>query len=194
MYFLHQWRDIHIELCLPFNWPLFHKVVAAYSEKNRFYHDLSHLRLGFETIDILGSSLTEKERSILKLAFFLHDYLMGPGGEEKSAEALMAHSRMTRPVGLVLGTKDHQNYVSGDPLWPFMNDADLAIFSKPLETYQKYSGDIWKEYSHYGREAFVIGRSTFLKNFKKNPIFNVMTKMNDQAIFNIEWELDFLNG
>jgi len=184
-----EWRRAHLDLgihCDSSDYDEFEMVLLQYRGKGRFYHGLAHLYYGLATIDEIASHLPKREiashlpkreRALLKMAFFYHDVVYGMDNKAPNTNEMLSANQASQYLEgklpavdierireLILATADHQNSTCTDPLWPFMNDADLAILAAPPRVYRKYAKNVWKEYSvKYTRAQFVGGRVVFLR-------------------------------
>jgi predicted metal-dependent HD superfamily phosphohydrolase len=196
-----RWTQAHADLGVTPDAQTLEEVLANWSSEGRHYHALSHLRHGLAALDRYGP-----DAALARLVWFFHDVIYEPSrtdNEEKSADWFEAYAHalgldadiLRRGRDLILFTRDHQGARSDDPLWPLLNDADLAIFAAPRPAYDAYAENVWREYaSAVPRPAFVAGRTAFLTAFKSRPIFltEEMKPMAPVAIANIETELERL--
>ena len=174
------------------------RVVDAWNQGGRHYHGLTHLGRGLETLKEL-----ECTAGLAALVWFFHDavYVVGqPDNETQSArwfcdytnaQGLDAQS-VQRGAELILMTANHQGAVTDDPLWPIINDVDLAVFAADRPIYDQYAEDVWREYKPIvPRKDFAVGRAAFMTAFASRPIFLTETMKPKEAIAhaNIEAEV-----
>lgn len=150
------------------------RLVAAYADPRRGYHDLRHLT---EVLDHLDDLLDQPEAAgvdgdVTRLAAWFHDavYEGSPDDEERSAvlaEASLAEvglppDAVAEVVRLVRLTRDHAPD-AGDAAGQVLCDADLAILASPPQRYDEYAGDVRREYAHLDEATFRAGRADVLR-------------------------------
>lgn len=212
-YLYGQWKKLHRLMGLEYFRSDFDQIIEMYSSKGRHYHAVPHLVYGLKTIDKIlakeAPDLSDHDIGVLKLAFFFHDFIYDvhkKDNEELSAwEAthylkdrfVLMEETCERITALILATKDHQGSTLTDPVWPILNDADLAILAAPEKVYRKYAENIWLEYQAVvpTREVYKIGRLKFLRDFVSRPIFKTETMKDNEilAISNLADEVDMLS-
>lgn len=157
---------------------LFNQLVAAYSEGQRHYHTLQHLReclLHFDAAAPLARWPAQVE-----LALWFHDAVYDPqrtDNEERSAEwaARSVHAAgcgqevAARICGLVLATKSHEAGSDADPDPRLLLDIDLAILGAAPARYAEYAQQIRAEYAHVPDDAFRARRRRVLAGFLARP-------------------------
>jgi len=150
------------------------RLVAAYADPRRGYHDLRHLT---EVLDHLDDLLGQPEASavdgdVTRLAAWFHDavYEGSPDDEERSAalagaslaEVGLAPDAVAEVVRLVRLTREHAP-TRGDVAGQVLCDADLAILASAPQRYDEYAGDVRREYEHLDGETFRAGRADVLR-------------------------------
>ena len=166
------------------SWPLTsgaevrHRLVAAYSDPSRGYHDLRHLTEVCARLDELAAGGTAFDRTPVLLAAWFHDgvYDGQPGAEERSAlwaERALAGLSVASPTvaevaRLVRLTETHRP-ADDDAEGCALSDADLAILAAPTERYAEYAADVRREYAHVPDEAFRAGRAAILRDLLAKP-------------------------
>jgi predicted metal-dependent HD superfamily phosphohydrolase len=149
----------------------FAELVQRYSEPQRHYHNLSHVRQVLATVERFAGQVSDLQA--LRWAAWFHDAVYDPragDNEERSAEyaarALAAmHVRaaqITAVRDLVLQTKTHQP-PDADPHSQVFLDADLAILGADEETYAAYARAIRREYDWVPEEQYRAGRARVLR-------------------------------
>ncbi|QTV05022.1 HD domain-containing protein [Faecalibacter bovis] len=148
------------------------EIEKAYSQKNRYYHNLSHLD---NMIDELQNAKAEIYNwdSIL-FSIFYHDIIYkstSKDNEEKSAN--IAANRLVKInvdatqidqiYQQILATKSHSKSIDSDT--NYLLDADLSILGKNWNQYEKYVNQIRKEYSIYPDLIYKPGRKKVLEHF-----------------------------
>ena len=154
------------------------RLVAAYSDPSRGYHDLRHLTEVCARLDELAAGGTAFDRTPVLLAAWFHDgvYDGQPGAEERSAlwaeESLVglgvAAATVAEVARLVRLTETHRP-ADDDAEGCALSDADLAILAAPTERYAEYAADVRREYAHVPDEAFRAGRAAILRDLLAKP-------------------------
>jgi len=199
-YLRHQWSEIHAILSatsepsrrIDPDWEEFEWLMSRYKEKGRYYHGVRHLVHGLDMMRQLfvANPPTMRDGALVRLAFFYHDVIYDVKSKDNEVESAglcniymsqalgLAPAEMTRVFNLIVATKDHQGSTLEDTLWPYMNDADLAIMAAPERVYEKYSKKVWQEYRAVAsRPQFVTGRMAFITAFNSKPIFKTRAMM-----------------
>ena len=157
---------------LPEHPDLAERLVAAYGEERRGYHDLRHLTEVLDRLDELAAAGTSFDPVVVRLAAWFHDAVHDgrPGDEERSArwaEQALAGAAVAPPVvaevaRLVLMT-EHHDPAPDDADGAALSDADLAILAAPRERYADYVADVRLEYAHVSDRDFALGRTAVLR-------------------------------
>lgn len=148
------------------------RLVPRYSEPQRRYHDLSHVRRVLdvvETLHVLAADLPA-----VRLAAWFHDSVYEPGRDDNerrsadlAAETLLGigadHALVHEVARLVLLTEDHR-VAPDDRNGMVLSDADLAILGAPPEEYDRFATAVRDEYAHVPHELFVGGRLAVLRS------------------------------
>ena len=175
-----------------------------YSEKNRFYHNLSHVR----TMLNLHASFNHKVQNsqAIQFSIWFHDAVYNTertDNEEESArfasESLEILSVPTETVevirDLILATKHHSGADLSDDAKLFL-DMDLAILGMQEEIYRKYSQAIRNEYSWVPETTYRDGRRKILMNFmSRERIYfteDLTARFEEQARKNMNREIALL--
>jgi predicted metal-dependent HD superfamily phosphohydrolase len=167
------WRELGAD---PVPMGLYNQLVAAWSERQRRYHTLQHLReclAHFEAAASLAVHPAEVE-----LALWFHDAVYDPqraDNEERSAEwawrSMLAAGCPQEPAqrvqALVLATRGHA--ASDDPDTRLLLDIDLAILGAAPGRYDEYATQVRAEYAHVPDAAFRAGRARVLAGFLERP-------------------------
>ena len=144
-----------------------------YSEKSRFYHNLSHVKTLLGLLESLGNKA--QDRNAIRFSIWFHDVVYDTNANDNEAEsARLAYQMMSKlhvdiPTievvrSLILATKDH----SGDNLSEdnkLFLDLDLAILGMPEEIYNQYSRAIREEYFWVPELIYFRERRKILKSF-----------------------------
>lgn len=152
---------------------LFNSIVEHYSEKNRAYHNLSHI----QSLLSLSESLPDKiqDRDAFYFAIWFHDVIYdtkSSDNEEKSAEfaeealAGLGVPEQTTAITreMILATKHHRGADLSWDVKAFL-DLDTAILGASEEIYKEYSRAIRKEYSWVPGFLYRKGRVKVLNDF-----------------------------
>lgn len=180
---------------------LWEELQKAYSGKNRYYHNLTHLEEMITQYEMYHSQLTFPAEVLY--AIFYHDYIYKATSKEnelKSAELaisiLPANARINKDLvfEMILATKLHEHNAVEDINW--LIDFDLKILSKEWKDYETYFNQIRKEYKIYPDLLYIPGRKKALQHFLENEfIFQTETfrrQFEKQARENIQREISQL--
>ncbi|MDQ6688677.1 MAG: hypothetical protein M3Z50_13975 [Actinomycetota bacterium] len=181
------------------------RLVAAYDDKTRGYHDLRHLEEVFGRLDMLMPAEFPDRDAVLLGAWF-HDavYESGTSAGETNEErsAIMAERELAtvdappqlvdevaRLVRLTASHEPSPDDVSGQLLC----DADLAILAADEQRYAEYVAGVRKEYSDLSDEEFRLGRKAILEDLlAKDHLFDTPTaraSWEERARVNVRDEL-----
>jgi len=175
---LQSWQRLWNELgAHTVNGGLMNQLVAAYSEPQRHYHTLQHLRECFAHLDA-AASLARRPAEV-ELALWFHDAVYDPRREDneaRSADWAIASVRaagcadgVAQRVGaLVLATEAHEE-AAADPDTQLLLDIDLAILGTSAARYAEYGRQVRAEYAHLDEAAFRTGRARVLQGFLARP-------------------------
>ncbi|HEU4810819.1 MAG TPA: hypothetical protein VFT00_01640 [Nocardioides sp.] len=164
---------------LPSGAELRDRLLSAYADPARGYHDTRHLTEVCARIDeIAADGRTGFDRVTVLLAAWFHDgvYDGQPGAEHRSAEWA---ERELPPLGvttatvaevarLVRLTETHRP-ADDDTNGCVLSDADLAILAAPVGRYTEYVLAVRAEYAHVPDDAFREGRSAILRDLLAKP-------------------------
>lgn len=156
---------------------LMNQLVAAYSEQQRHYHTLQHLRECLAHFD--AAAPLARRPAEVELALWFHDAVYDPArkdNEERSAQwaadsvraAGCAEDVAQRVAALVLATQAHVA-TGDDPDTRLLLDVDLAILGAAPARFAESSRQIRAEYAHVPEPAFREGRSRVLAGFLQRP-------------------------
>jgi predicted metal-dependent HD superfamily phosphohydrolase len=155
----------------------FAELVAAYSRRDRYYHNLEHIHAVLSTLSTLRTQAQNWQA--VQFAAWLHDVVydsQAKDNEAKSAEyahiLLSALSVSTNTIAttirLILNTQHHQAETT-DIDSQILLDADLAILSAPPNQYQRYAQAIRQEYAWVPEPDYCRGRQQVLERFLQRP-------------------------
>jgi pantetheine-phosphate adenylyltransferase len=177
------------------------KILERYNESHRYYHNLEHIVLMLDELDLSGGYTPE-----LALAIWLHDVIYDPKGSgNEMASALYANDllkdKVERPViervsALIMVTEHNPKMIPVTPEAQLIADLDLAILGKKPSEFFDYEKKIRNEYHHVSDYAFKEGRSKILLSFLARHTIYSTSQFRDkyelQARENIERSLDQL--
>ncbi len=153
------------------------RLLAAYGDASRRYHDLHHLADVLDHVDLLADVATDV--NAVRLAAWFHDSVYDPhasDNEERSAalaEHELAALRTPRQVvdevaRLVRLTAGHDP-AAGDLNGAVLCDADLGVLGRSPEGYAAYAGAVRQEYAFVDDATFRSGRSVILRSLLDQP-------------------------
>jgi predicted metal-dependent HD superfamily phosphohydrolase len=154
------------------------RLVAAYADEERGYHDLRHLAEVCERLEELADAGAAYDRDAVLLAAWFHDavYDGERDAEERSAvwagdalaEAGLPPRLVDEVVRLVRLTESHRPE-GDDPNGAALSDADLAILAADPARYAEYAADVRREYARVSDEDFRTGRAAVLRELLSRP-------------------------
>lgn len=187
------------------------RVIAAYEQPWRHYHDVRHLDEVLARIGEICSEATDLgvDQQVVTLAAYFHDVVYDTGGsthpsnEEASAQCAQAwltsagldRATVDEVARLVRGTADHASDPS-DVSAAVLYDADLAILAAAPDRYAEYAADVRREYAAVPDADFAAGRSQVLRSLLDRPSVYATAYGQDRwervARANVEAELSVL--
>lgn len=155
---------------------LFQRLVAGWSEPQRHYHTLQHLRECLAQLEAVRP-LAQRPAEI-ELALWFHDAIYDPtrgDNEQRSADwarASVAEAGLDaglgdRIHGMVMATC--HGAAPTDPDTQLLVDIDLSTLGAPPPRYAQYGLQIRKEYSHVPEAEFGPRRKLILEGFLRRP-------------------------
>ncbi len=154
------------------------RLVAAYADPARRYHDVRHLAEVFARVDDLAAGGAAFDRVAVLLAAWFHDavYDGEPGAEERSASRAGAElpglgvpdGTVAEVIRLVRLTETHRP-ADDDANGCVLSDADLAILAAPAARYEEYVASVRAEYAHVPDDLFAAGRAAVLRDLLAKP-------------------------
>lgn len=150
------------------------KLVIAYSQPWRHYHNLRHLEECLTALDQARIANHVSNADAVETALWFHDAVCDPkagDNEERSAaqarEALEAASVDPSLIAvvtrLVLCTKTHSSDGQEDARW--MIDIDLSILGRDQDRFNEYETQIRAEYAWVPAEIYNEKRAEILAGF-----------------------------
>lgn len=185
--------------------PVYDRLVEAYSGPERHYHNLEHLAEMFRVASRLPDRADDP--AAIQLAIWFHDAVYDPRSKEnelRSAEwgreALREFKLPAETIrhieAMILATAKHLPAVDGDT--QVLLDADLAILGADPKRYDRYAQDIRKEYAWVDDTTYREGRAAVLEAFLKREAIYQTERMREMgempARENLRRELDALRG
>ena len=148
------------------------EIELAYTDKSRYYHNLSHLENMYNQLLEVKDLIDDFE--VVLFSLFYHDVVYNSSkkdNEERSADLARARmqtlgvseDRILKCVAQILETKGHS--ISEDNDTNFFTDADLSILGLDWNLYSEYAQNVRKEYSNYPTIIYKKGRRKVLKHF-----------------------------
>lgn len=137
----------------------FNALISAYSEKNRYFHNVDHLVELFQNYEKLQDSFQTPEQHALAKAFiFYHDYAYDPAAEagknEYTSAAIAARGLVQmdfpatfyeRTIYLVRASQFHKINEEHDPLGALLMDIDMMPMACDYDAHKSNSINILKE-------------------------------------------------
>ena len=148
------------------------RLVTAYDDPARGYHDLRHLEEVLEHLDDLMPA-DHPERDAVMLAAWFHDAVYDAVGDNEERSARLADAVLTQagvPIPLVEAVTRLVRLTAGhDPAaddlpGQLLCDADLAILAADRERYDAYVAGVRQEYAEVPDADFRAGRKAVLED------------------------------
>lgn len=156
-------------------YPVFDRIIAAYSEPHRHYHTLEHLAEVFRVVGRLGGG------PAVQLAVWFHDIVYDPRAADNELRSADLLAEWLSPLGLPAGLLSHAaelvrstahlaaDTTPADADVLVLRDADLAILGAVEVRYRRYATDIRREYAHVSDADYRRGRVAVLDAFLARP-------------------------
>ncbi len=180
-YLWNKWQEVICGLALPqeIGHATFQKVLKAYTDENRKYHGLSHIKHMLQEVDSFTAENPHaiKEPEVLTLAIFMHDFVNGTPDDVQQSDEMAGHilscstmSELTKKRALlheiIMATTHQKPLESKSSIEAkIIADADLSILGSDKRTYNQYALQVRQEYKHYSDEIFTAGRIKVLQSF-----------------------------
>ncbi|HET9909921.1 MAG TPA: hypothetical protein VFQ23_24955 [Anaerolineales bacterium] len=183
---------------------LFQMLKEKYSEKSRFYHNLSHIKTLLSLFESLHNKI--QEHNAIRFAIWFHDVIYDSkrsDNEEESARLVVEvlHKLQVNietieiVKEMILATKNHNGKNLTHDVKLFL-DMDLAILGTSEEIYKEYSKAIREEYSWASDAIYRSGRERVLRSFIERERIYLTHEMEvryaEQARKNIDNEIKSL--
>lgn len=181
---------------------------ARYGAKGRHYHDWSHIEALFAQAD----GVKWHDREAVHLALLYHDVIYRPGrsdNEEESARLMEARLKGRAAPGRLAFAGDLIRWTAThavpDGLEPerladavHMLDIDMGILGAPRKAYERYAGNVRREFRRIPAPIYRRGRAKVLAEFLKRPRLYLSERFHAEldaaARDNIRWELGHALG
>ncbi|MFI6156191.1 hypothetical protein ACIBCA_26295 [Kitasatospora sp. NPDC051170] len=186
--------------------PYGRELLRRWSEPQRRYHGVDHLRAVLRHVDDLAAHAADADA--VRLAAWFHDAVHRPDRtENEERSAALAHRALTGaglPAGrvaeverLVLLTVTHAP-APGDRDGEVLCDADLAVLGGSPEAYGAYAAAVREEYGFVPEPDFRAGRAAVLRALLALPaLFRTpaaSARLEQPARANLQAELATLQG
>lgn len=163
------WQKLHVNI-VPQG--AFEKLIEAYSARDRFYHNLTHIENCISIFDRTKSLAVHPEE--VELAIWFHDAVYDTRRDDNErrsaewAEKVIRQSGLNKVViekvsELILATR-HRVDIQ-DPDAQLMADVDLSILGADPESFWQYEANIRKEYAWVPENLFRSRRTEVLRSF-----------------------------
>lgn len=179
------------------------RLIEAYADPARGYHDTRHL---VEVLDRLDTLLAQPEaanvdRDAVVLAAWFHDAVYDGHRDDEERSADLAEETLAStdvPAALVaevarlVRLTERHRADAGDVAGALLCDADVAILAADPERYDAYVRGVRAEYSQLDDAAFDHGRAEVLRRLLEGPLFHTPLARElweDRARANVEAEL-----
>ncbi len=158
--------------------PVFEQLVAAYTQPDRYYHNLDHIHHLLTILERFKQGKLRDPQAVF-LAIWFHDFVYDPQAKDNEIQSAKAAQELLTKLGasidlivrvkqLILATQGHQVSPEDFDQCVFL-DADLAILGVDSARYQVYAQSIRREYNWVPELDYKIGRIGVLENFLKRP-------------------------
>ena len=150
----------------------FNEVISHYSNENRFFHNIWHLKSCFDLFDTIMEQAENID--IIELSIFFHDVIYIPeakDSENQSAEYMkyvlselgFDSEFIAKAYSYILFTKHEE--IPEDNDGKLLMDIDLSIFSSSESEFLEYESNIRKEYQSFTAEEYTNGRIKLAEKF-----------------------------
>ena len=156
------------------------RLVRAYDDPSRSYHDLRHLAEVLDRVELLlgEDGMNTMDRDAVVLAAWFHDVVYDRHGDNEERSAVLAARELAtvdvppllveEVARLVRLTADHRPD-DVDLAGQVLCDADLAILAADRERYDEYVRGVREEYAHVDDADFRSGRAAVLRALTDAP-------------------------
>jgi predicted metal-dependent HD superfamily phosphohydrolase len=180
---------------------VFQLLVIAYTQPDRYYHNLQHIHHILTILDRFANRLQDSMSVIL--AAWFHDFVYDSRSTDNEVQSAKLAGELLQDIDissetidrvqqLILATQGHQIEIDDNDLCILL-DADLAIFGTNPEQYQIYARSIRREYSWVSDELYRAGRIRVLESFlQRERLYHtklLFDELESRARLNIEAEI-----
>lgn len=181
------------------------RLVSAYADPARGYHDLRHLTDVLDRVEELHEELTDPgDLDVVVLAAWFHDavYRGAADDEERSAQlaerelaGVLDRDTVAEVARLVRLTRTHRPDPE-DHKGQVLSDADLAILASDEMRYADYAAGVRREYPQVDDATFRAGRAVVLEDLLAKPrLFHTelaLSRWEEPARRNVRREIEQL--
>lgn len=174
----------------------FQRLVAAYAEPQRFYHDSSHIEHCLAEFDMVANLCASPDK--VECAIWLHDVIYDPHTSDNEAQSarfaqeMLAQANCAAAISITIQQLILATQHISPPTTPdaqLLVDIDLSILGQPPVVFQTYEENIRAEYAWVAEAAYRIGRAKILQSFLDKPSIYSTDRFNkmygDQARENL---------
>ncbi|HSE72485.1 MAG TPA: hypothetical protein VLA97_17085 [Nocardioidaceae bacterium] len=154
------------------------RLLAAYADPRRAYHDVRHLAEVLDRVEELLPTTPGVDADAVRLAAWFHDAVYDEGGDLEDRSAVLARKELDR-IGVPTHTVEevarlvrltaHHRPLTGDTAGEVLCDADLAILAADEGRYEEYVRGVRREYAHVPDKEFRAGRAAVLRALTEAP-------------------------
>lgn len=176
------------------------RILRAYEEPHRAYHNLDHIEHCLELLD--ENDAFAENPTALEFAIWYHDVVydtQAQDNEERSARAagaFLVDSVLRDSVStLILATRHTGEFQQDD--FGIISDIDLAILGATPQAYDDYAANIRREYAWVEPATYASKRSQLLKRFLEHGVYTSVIFDEDhehQARANLQREIESLTA
>jgi predicted metal-dependent HD superfamily phosphohydrolase len=154
------------------------RLLAAYADPRRAYHDVRHLAEVLDRVEEMLPTAPGVDADAVRLAAWFHDAVYDEGGDLEDRSAVLARKELDR-IGVPTHTVEevarlvrltaHHRPLTGDTAGEVLCDADLAILAADEARYEEYVRGVRREYAHVPDKEFRAGRAAVLRALTEAP-------------------------
>jgi predicted metal-dependent HD superfamily phosphohydrolase len=160
-------------------------LLDRYSEKHRFYHNLSHVGALLFLAEDFRENFSNYD--CVKLAIWFHDAIYEPRRNDNEIESAklaaarlsgfgLTENKIQKVEKMILATARHDASELDFDGKLFL-DSDLSILGADAEIYKKYSQAVKGEYSFVPQNLYCEGRKKILENFLRREFIYFTARM-----------------
>ena len=157
---------------------VFDRLRAAWSAKDRRYHDLSHLADCLSQLD--GAGANPNIADVAELALWYHDAIYdvrARDSEERSAALLcddgavleIPREQLLAAAACVRATAHLAGVAPRAPAIDLVIDVDLSILGRDSARFQRFESAVREEYSAIPQTLYYLARGRFLTSLLHSP-------------------------